>query len=215
MLMHATALALVFTLASASTTCAQDNSDWIGVLAVAAGSALRVDADRAETRLCRLVAADDRGITLVNTAGLPRAARRVVADAAESHPERLLNGAAEFVEGNVRIDRDGLWTGSHLVLARDRLVQRIDKADVREIRYEAGGYGIDRKDATIIGMIAGAAIIYYFAAVISCGPGAAKAECQGIARMLMPVGAGAGAALGHFAGGHRKQPATGVVYRRP
>src|SRR4051812_46334203 len=109
--LRATALALVITLASASTICAQENSDWIGVLAVAAGSALRVDADRAATRVYRLIAADDRGITLVNTAGLPRAARRVVADAAESHPERLLSGGAEYVEGNIRIDRDGLWTG--------------------------------------------------------------------------------------------------------
>jgi hypothetical protein len=32
---------------------------------------------------------------------------------------------------------------------------------------------------------------------------------------MMPVGAGAGAALGYFAGSQRKQPATGVVYRRP
>jgi hypothetical protein len=214
MLKRAVAVAVVVSLGSASAVCAQDNSEWSGVLAVVAGSALRVDADMAGTRLCRLLAADEDGITLVNTTALPRAARRVVADAAESHPERLLNGAAEYVEGNVRIDRDGLWVGSQLAVSRERLVQRIDQADVREIRYEAGGGGLDRKDAAIIGMIAGAAIAYFFGAVIGCGPGAVKVECQGIGRMLMPVGGGAGAALGYFAGSRGKQPATGVVYRR-
>ena len=166
------------------------------------------------TTLGRLLAADDRGLTVVNTNVSSRAARRVLADAAESHPERLLNGAAEYVEGDVRIDSDGLWAGSHLVLRRDKLVQRIDKADVREIRYERRG-GVDRQDAAIIGMIAGGAVAYFFGAVIGCGAGAVKVECQGIGRMMMPVGAGAGAALGYFAGSQRKQPATGVVYCRP
>jgi hypothetical protein len=146
---------------------------------------------------------------------VPRAARRVIADAAQTHPERLLNGGAEYVEGDVRIDRDGLWVGSHLALARDRLVQRIDKAAVREIAYEASGDGLDRHDMAFIGMIAGGAIAYFFGAVIGCGAGAVKVECQGIGRMLMPVGAGAGAALGYSAGSHRKQPPNGLVYRRP
>src|SRR4051794_15053384 len=105
MLLRATAVALVVSLASASTICAQDNAEWSAVLAVVAGSALRVDADMGSTTLGRLLAADDRGLTVVNTNVLSRAARRVLADAAERHPERLLNGAAEYVEGDVRIDR--------------------------------------------------------------------------------------------------------------
>ena len=64
-------------------------------------------------------------------------------------------------------------------------------------------------------MIAGGAVAYWFGAVLGCGAGAVKVECQGIGRLMMPVGAAAGAALGYFGGDHRKQPPSGVVYGRP
>jgi hypothetical protein len=215
MMRNATALACVAVLATGSTIRAQVTSEWTRVSAVANGAELRIETDTTPVAWGRLLSVDDHGITIVKGDGLPRPARRFVAEAAQHHPERLLHSGDEYVENNVRIDRDGVWVGAHLAATRANLIEWIDKPDVREIRYaREGNGGSDGQRDAIIGVVAGGALAYYVGAVLGCGPGAVVSECQGIGTMMMLVGSGAGAAIGYVTGNRTKHP-SGVVYRRP
>jgi hypothetical protein len=213
MVMRVAGSAIVGFLAAASTVCAQDHSEWKRVISISPGTELRMETETAASQPCRLLSADDRGVTVVNTGDLPRSARRLVADIAKNHPEGLQTPGAMYVKDNVRIDRDGAWVGSDLVATRARLVERIDQPHVREIRY-AGRGGPDGKRSAVIGAAAGAAAAYFYGGVWSCGQGAVVSECHGYGMLMMPVGAGAGAAIGYLLGEHMKHP-SGIIYRRP
>jgi hypothetical protein len=207
--------AIGFTMvATTSALGAQDDPQWNRMYSVRAGAELRVDTQTTARQICRFLDVDERGLTVANTKDLPRAAQRIVADLARDHPDRLLNSGILYAEDNVRIDRDGLWVGSRRVVDRPHLVERIDKIQVREIRY-AGPGGTNGKRGALIGLASGAAAAYFYSGVWSCGQGAVVSECHGYGLLTMPVGAAAGAAIGYLAGEHTLREPSDIIYSRP
>ena len=200
---------LAIALTTGSTALA---SDWNRVRRVPGGSEVQVTLGGRTAPSRRIfVAADDTGLTVMNVTGLSGSARRVLVKLASDHPDQLLSDAT-YIEGPVQVDRAGVLVGGRLVVERSALLNRVARDDLQELRF-AGPGGDYAKRGALIGLVAGATVAYKLGS--SCDPSAAPAECHYYGMLLMPLGAGAGAAIGAIVGGYTKRPSSEVIYSVP
>lgn len=107
---------------------------------------------------------------------LPRSAIRIARMLASTSPDFLLHERSEYLEDRIRLDRDGLWIDSRLVVGRAALIEHISRGDVREVRFTQPGDEYWRSHL-LFGLAAGAMFGYMYGS--QCGPGAVRAECDG------------------------------------
>jgi hypothetical protein len=159
---------------------------------------------RRERPLTRIyVAADDRGLTVLNLAEppLPRSARRVLLQLATSHPDWLLAPDRVYAEDDVRLERSGVFVGSRLVAERAHLLEHIDRDDLQQLRYVGPG-GTNWRRGLLIGAVTGGLVAGWYGG-------------SEFAAATVPIGAGLGALAGGVIGRFMKRPSSAVIYQVP
>jgi hypothetical protein len=150
-------------------------SDWTDVQGLRSGTEVAIVLDRpvAGTRkIVRIVvAADETGLTVLNleNSTLPEDARRVLRNTAVNHPDyfAVAHAGQELAfEKHVQLGPDGVSMNGQRLARFDQLIERIPRADVRQIVNRearrnvfgcaAAGYGGFAAGALVGGLAGGA-----------------------------------------------------------
>ena len=121
------------------------------------------------------------------------------------------SGRSQYVEDHVRLDRDGLWIDTRLLVVRADFIAHIGRGDVREVRFTRPDEGYWTRHL-LIGLAAGALLGYVYAS--QCGPGAVRSECHAYGRMFMVLGGGGGVGAGAAVAAYHLPP-TEPIYSAP
>lgn len=191
----------------------EDDRNWAQIGRIAGGRDVQLTVGQRPPFVRAYVASNSTEIVVLNLAdqSVPPSAARILHMLAATSPDFLLHERTEYVEDHVRLDRDGLWIDSRLVVGRTGLIEHISRRDVREVRFTQPGTDYWRSHL-LFGLAAGAALGYMYGS--QCGPGAVRAECDGYGRMFTVLGAGAGLGAGAAVAAHGLPPTT-PIYSAP
>ena len=187
--------------------------DWAQIRRIAGGRDVQLTVGQRPPFVRAYLTSDSTEIVVLNLAdqSLPLAAVRIVRTLAATSPDFLLHERSEYAEDRVRLDRDGLWIDSRLVVGRADLIQHISRGDVREVRFTPPGDSYWRSHL-LWGLAAGAVFGYMYGS--QCGHGAVRAECDSYGKMFMVLGGGAGLGIGAAVAAHGLPP-TAPIYSAP
>jgi hypothetical protein len=181
----------------------ETNWSRVGQLAPAAAIVVTAKGSQAGSRY--FVAADESALIVLNLSHPTLSARstRVLRDMASKHPEyfvAVLEGGT-FGQDNVRVGRDGLLVAGRKIADLDRVVVRIARGDVSEIRGPVVARG------SALGAVLGGWL--GFAVGVVPGLGGASA---GVTWLVLTGSVAVGGFLGYRWSSHETE---GVVYRAP
>jgi hypothetical protein len=118
---------------------APPSTNWTRVRAIAPRSPIRVTAvGLGDQEHQYFVSATEHTLTLLTLGGLPRSAKRLALTLAGSHPELFQHPDqwAEFKDGKVRANPDGLFIGRRKIADLGDIAKTIDSGDVAEVLAE-------------------------------------------------------------------------------
>ena len=151
------------------------------------------------------VVSDELALILLNLTAptLPTTAAHVLRDVASNHSEYFvgMQKGGTFVQGNVRLERDGLFVANRKIADFDQVVERIVRNDVSEIRGPVVARG------SAVGAVLGGWVGFAVGAVPALG-----GASEGVAWLVLTAAVGVGGFLGHHWSSHQIE---GVVYRAP
>ena len=139
---------------------------------------------------------------------LSRKTERELRDIVASHAAQLIHGeGGEFVNGDVRIGRAGVFVVDRQIAELSQVIQRIDRPDVVELRAAGAGRRYSMLKATATGAVVGAAAGFAVGGRTFFGAGL-------LALMGVGVGAGVGASVA-AARSARPDQQSQVIYSAP
>ncbi len=128
-----------------SQVASSGRSDWSRVRTLAAGTKVIVTVQGVKYFSRYVVAADDAEITVLNFVdpALPYDVRRVLLGLASRQPAyfAISQQPEVFVDGNVRVDPEGVFVGGQKATTLERLVERFATHEITEIRAYPGQAG--------------------------------------------------------------------------
>jgi len=176
-----------------SQSAASTSSDWSRVPLLATSTRVWVTVHGVQYSSRYFVTADETVLTVLNLVdpSLPSDVRRVLSSLARRQPSYFaVDRPQVFVDGNVRVDPDGLFVSGQKVSTFERLVERFARSEIAEVRVDRDSSG------TFMGNFGG---------LIAIGTTIAGAIGGGMLghrqfRRYKPLGATVGALGGLFAG---------------
>jgi hypothetical protein len=188
----------------ASAVNRDEDAQWHRVRQIAAGREVQVTRVGESPQRRVYVAADANGLTVLNVSEplLPRRARRIIERLVTADPDLFVRPGRLYIEGDIRLDRAGLFIDSRLVVERSRLIEGMERNTLRELRY-AGPGGTYWRRGLVTGLVSGALFVSLlgFYDVYALAAGA--------------LAAGAGAAAGATIGVLHKRHSSEVIYSVP
>lgn len=113
------------------------NSNWARVRAMSAGESIQAAYVGRRHGHQYFVAATDETLTVLTPDGLPRSARKMLIEIAESQPGFFTTTTwMELTKGAVRINPDGIWLKNHRIAGLQDFVTTVDRGDVAEVWHE-------------------------------------------------------------------------------
>jgi len=174
----------------------EPSGSWSDVQRVAAGTELIVIV-RGSPAVHRLFLSVDAAALFVldlTPLALSRETERRVRDIVTAHVTELIGGAqAEFVNADLRVGPEAVFIVNRKLAELPQVIQRIDRADVLELRLAASRRPSSVLKATATGAAIGAGLgLGFDAIVLRC-----RAACaESWTSVLVLLGAGVGAAVG-------------------